>query len=246
MENTIKKSTEETIIALYNLQKVMSKIDDINRIKGELPYEVQDLSDEVEGLKTRLDSLLSRIDEISKQTKSNKVLIEDCKALIKKYTDQQENVRNNREYESISKELEYQELEILAYEKQNKLMSVESKDKKSKLDGIKENLADKDVALKDKREELASIDKETSEEIAELEVRANEVNVSIDERVLVAFNKLRGGMHNGLAVVTVKRDACGGCFNRIPPQRQLDIQMSRSIIVCEYCGRILVSSELED
>lgn len=244
-ENTPKRSTEETIKSLYELQNVMSKIDEINRIKGELPYEVQDLSDEVEGLKTRLETLSERVDEIAKQTKSNKIFIEDCKEAIKKYKDQQEHVRNNREYESISKEVEYKELEILAYEKQMKNMSVESKEKKAKIELVKEELADKEVALKEKQEELATIDKETAAEIVELEQRADSISENIEGRVLAAFNKLRSGMQNGLAVVTVRRDACGGCFNRIPPQRQLDIQMSKNIIVCEYCGRILVPNSLE-
>lgn len=244
-ENT-KKGAEETIIALYNLQKVRSKIDEINRIKGELPYEVQDLSDELEGLKTRLNTLVSRVDEISKLTKSNKVFIEECKDAIKKYQEQQENVRNNREYDAISKEVEYKELEILAYEKQIKAIAAESKEKKAKIEASKSEIEDKEIALKDKQEELASIDRETADEIAELDTTATEIETNIEGRLLAAFNKLRAGMNNGLAVVTIKRDACGGCFNRIPPQRQLDIQMSKNVIVCEYCGRILVSDLLED
>ncbi|MEG1554139.1 MAG: C4-type zinc ribbon domain-containing protein [Rikenellaceae bacterium] len=245
IENT-KKSAEETIIALYNLQKVRSKIDEINRIKGELPYEVQDLSDELEGLRTRLNTLISRVDEISKLTKSNKVFIEECKESIKKYQEQQENVRNNREYDAISKEVEYKELEILAYEKQIKAIVAESKEKKAKIEVSKMEIEDKEVALKEKQEELESIDRETAEEVSELEATASEIEPHIEDRLLAAFNKLRAGMNNGLAVVTIKRDACGGCFNRIPPQRQLDIHMSKSVIVCEYCGRILVSDLLDN
>lgn len=246
IENTSKKSTEETIISLYDLQKVMSKIDEINRIKGELPFEVQDLSDSVEGLRTRLNALTSRVDEISKLTKSNRGAIEDSKSAIKKYQEQQENVRNNREFESISKEIEYKELEIQAYEKQNKASNAEAKEKKQRVEGVKSELADKEVALADKNEELASIDGETSEEIASLQVEADKIRELLDPRYLKSFDKLRSGMKNGLAVVTVKRGACGGCFNRIPPQRHLDIQMSKGIIVCEYCGRILVSDYLDN
>ncbi|MEG2759585.1 MAG: C4-type zinc ribbon domain-containing protein, partial [Rikenellaceae bacterium] len=226
--------------------KVRSKIDEINRIKGELPYEVQDLSDELEGLRTRLNTLISRVDEISKLTKSNKVFIEECKESIKKYQEQQENVRNNREYDAISKEVEYKELEILAYEKQIKAIVAESKEKKAKIEVSKMEIEDKEVALKEKQEELESIDRETAEEVSELEATASEIEPHIEDRLLAAFNKLRAGMNNGLAVVTIKRDACGGCFNRIPPQRQLDIHMSKSVIVCEYCGRILVSDLLDN
>lgn len=240
-----KRSVEENIISLYKLQQIKSKVDEINRIKGELPYEVQDLSDEVEGLQTRLENLNSRIEELVRLSKESKVEIEAANALIKKYQEQQNNVRNNREFESISKEIEYQELEIQLLEKHIKQYSEEQKEKKGTIESVNSVLADKKIAYKEKKEELDTIDKETSKDIEMYDKQADTVAEDVDERLLVAFNKIRSIMKNGLAVVTVKRDACSGCFNRIPPQRQLDIRMSKKLIVCEYCGRILVSDELE-
>lgn len=240
-----KRSVEENIISLYKLQQVKSKIDEINRIKGELPFEVQDLSDEVEGLQTRLENLTSRIEELSRLTKESKAEIENAHTLIKKYQEQQNNVRNNREFESISKEVEYQELEIQLLEKHIKQYAEEQKEKKGTIESVNVVLADKKIAYKEKKEELDTIDKETAKDVEMYEKQAGEISADIDERLLLAFHKIRSIMKNGLAVVTVKRDACSGCFNRIPPQRQLDIRMSKKLIVCEYCGRILVSDELE-
>lgn len=232
-------------MSLYKLQQIKSKVDEINRIKGELPYEVQDLSDEVEGLQTRLENLNSRIEELVRLSEESKVEIEAANALIKKYQEQQNNVRNNREFESISKEIEYQELEIQLLEKHIKQYVEEQKEKKATIESVNAVLADKKIAYKEKKEELDTIDKETSKDIEMYDKQAETVAEDVDERLLLAFNKIRTIMKNGLAVVTVKRDACSGCFNRIPPQRQLDIRMSKKLIVCEYCGRILVSDELE-
>ena len=240
------KNTEEMLVSLYELQQIESKIDEINRIKGELPFEVQDLSDDVEGAKTRQQNLTARIAELENEIKAAKNDIETAKGLIAKYKGQQDNVRNNREFESISKEIEYQELDIELAEKHIKEYTIEIGERKKQIADVKVMLADKTEALKEKEEELASIDAETEAEIAELKAKAAKVSETIDERLLHAFNTIRKGMKNGLAVVTVKRDACGGCFNRIPPQRQLDIRMSKKIIVCEYCGRILVSDQLEE
>ena len=245
-EESKKRSIEENIISLYKLQQVKSKIDEINHIKGELPFEVQDLSDEVEGMQTRLDNLIARIEELTRLMKDGKSEIESATALIKKYQEQQNNVRNNREFESISKEVEYQELEIQLLEKHIKQYSEEQKEKKSSIDQVSAVLADKKVAYKDKKEELDSIDQETSKDIAVFEKEASVIAAVVEERLLSAFEKIRGIMKNGLAVVTVKRNACSGCFNRIPPQRQLDIRMSKKLIFCEYCGRILVSDELDE
>ena len=245
-EENKKRSIEENIISLYKLQQVKSKIDEINHIKGELPFEVQDLSDEVEGMQTRLDNLIARIEELTHLMKDGKSEIESATALIKKYQEQQNNVRNNREFESISKEVEYQELEIQLLEKHIKQYSEEQKEKKSSIDQVSAVLADKKVAYKDKKEELDSIDQETSKDIAVFEKEASVIAAVVEERLLSAFEKIRGIMKNGLAVVTVKRNACSGCFNRIPPQRQLDIRMSKKLIFCEYCGRILVSDEMNE
>lgn len=247
MKKEIKKrSVEENIISLYKLQQIKSKVDEINRIKGELPFEVQDLSDEVEGLQTRIENLTARIEELGRLTKDGKTEIENAHSLIKKYQEQQNNVRNNREFESISKEIEYQELEIQLLEKHIKQYADEQKEKKVTIESVNAVFADKKIAYKEKKEELDTIDKETSKDIEMYDKQAAEIAENIDERLLLAFNKIRTIMKNGLAVVTVKRDACSGCFNRIPPQRQLDIKMSKKLIVCEYCGRILVSDEMDD
>lgn len=239
-------TTEQKIIFLYELQQVQSKIDEINFIKGALPSEVADLEDDIAGLKTRLENIVVRVDELSKSSKAAKENIENAKALIKKYSEQQQNVRNNREYESISKEIEYQELEIELAEKQIKDFSVEAKEKKVPVDTVKMNLADKEFALNEKRTELNMIDAETSSDVEELQSKSDTIAVKVDERLLIAFNKIRKSMKNGVAVATVRRNACSGCFNRIPPQRQLDIRLSKKIIVCEYCGRILVSDLLNE
>lgn len=241
-----KRSVEENITSLYKLQRIRSKVDEINRIKGELPYEVQDLSDEIEGLETRLDNYSARIDELGKLTKVSKVEIETANDLINKYQAQQENVRNNREFESNSKEIEYQELEIQLLEKHIRQYNDEIKEKKAMIEDVNLTLEDKKIAYKEKKEELDSIDKETAKDIDDYNAKAEVFEKDIDERLLTAFDKIRKSMKNGLAVVTVKRDACSGCFNRIPPQRQLDIAMGKKLIVCEYCGRILVSDEFEN
>ena len=231
-------STEEKIIALYELQKIESQIDEINRLKGELPFEVQDLEDDVAGLDTRIKNLAAEIEELNRSTKQKKEEIELAKTKITKYEEQQNNVRNNREYESLSNEIEYQKLEIELCEKRIKEFTAEIKNKKKAIE--------RKIDLAAKKEELESIDAETAKEVETLNKKAETVSAKIDDRLLSAFKKIRAGMHNGLAVVKVKRDACGGCFNRIPPQRQLDIRMSKKIIVCEYCGRILVSDLIDE
>lgn len=253
MSNTDKQNvgttdytTEQKIIFLYELQQVQSNINEINFIKGALPSEVSDLEDEVEGLKTRLVNIVNKVDELTKSSKAAKENIENAKALIKKYGEQQQNVRNNREYESISKEIEYQQLEIELAEKQIKDYSAESKEKKVPVETVKVTLADKEFSLNEKRSELEMIDSETVAEIKALQLQSDAISVKIDERLLIAFNKIRKSMKNGVAVATVRRNACSGCFNRIPPQRQLDIRLSKKIIVCEYCGRILVSDLLNE
>ncbi len=238
-------SIEEKIVALYDLQKIDSKIDEIDRLKGELPLEVQDLEDEIAGLETRIANITEEMDELNKTSKARKEEIELSKAQIAKYEEQQNNVRNNREFDSLSKEIEFQKLEIELCEKKIKEASAEAKIQKKQIEDAREILDGRQVDLKNKKEELESIDQETAKEIAALEVKSKEASVKIDERLLAAYKRIRSNMLNGLAVVTVKRDACGGCFNRIPPQRQFDIRTSKKIIVCEYCGRILVSDLLD-
>ncbi len=239
-------STKEKLMALYSLQKIESQEDEINRLKGELPFEVQDLEDDVEGMETRLRNLVAEVDELGKKAKSQKDDIEMAKQKIAKYEEQQSDVRNNREYESLAKEIDYQKLEIELCEKHIKEYSAMAKAKKKSIEECKNNLAERKLDLENKRAELESIDNETAKELADLKAKAEEIASNIDERLLSAYRKIRSGMRNGLAVVMVKRDACGGCFNRIPPQRQLDIRMNKKIIVCEYCGRILISDKIEE
>ncbi len=234
-------SMEEKIAALYALQQIDSKIDEINKIKGELPLEVQDLEDEIAGLQTRIANINAEIEEIAQLTKQRKREAEQAKMLIEKYEEQQNNVRNNREFDAISKEIEYQKLEIELCNKRLKEYAADTKIKKKMVEDAETVVADRTIDLNQKKEELDSIDQETAKEVEALRAEEAKAQAKIDERLLAAYKRIRNNMHNGLAVVTVKRDACGGCYNRIPPQRQFDIRQNKKIIVCEYCGRILVS-----
>lgn len=238
-------SMEEKIVALYDLQKIDSKIDEINKLKGELPLEVQDLEDEVAGLQTRIEKIASEIEELNLLTKQRKEETEQSKTLIARYEEQQNNVRNNREFDSLSKEIEYQKLEIELCDKRLKEYSVELKVKKKMAEDADVVISDRRIDLQHKKTELDSIDQETIKEIGALRTQQESAQIKIDARLLSAYNRIRSNVRNGLAVVTVKRDACGGCYNRIPPQRQFDIRMNKKIIVCEYCGRILVSDLLD-
>ncbi len=244
--DSVDYSIEEKIAALYNLQKIDSKIDEINKLKGELPLEVQDLEDEVTGLQTRIENISREIDELGQMTKQRKEEIEQSKALIAKYEEQQRNVRNNREFDSLSKEIEYQQLEIELCEKRLKEYSGEIKAKKKLVEDAEASMADRKIDLDNKKKELDSIDQETAKEMEALRAEEAKAQAKIDERLITAYKRIRNNVRNGLAVVTVKRDACGGCYNRIPPQRQFEIRQSKKIIVCEYCGRILVSDQLEE
>ncbi len=234
-------SMQERIKALYELQKIDSKIDEINKVKGELPIEVADLEDEVAGLQTRIDNIQGEIDELNALLREAKEEIEQNKAMIVKYTEQQNNVRNNREFDAIGKEIEYQELQNQLCEKHIKEYNAALKVKKQLLEDAEAVKAERSVDLTAKREELEGIDAETAKDIEELRQEEEKAREVIDERLLVAYNRIRSNVRSGLAVVSVKRDACGGCFNRIPPQRQSEIRQGKKIIICEYCGRILVS-----
>lgn len=239
-------SMQEKISALYELQKIDSKIDEINKIKGVLPAEVQDLEDELAGLQTRIDNVKRSIDELNLRIKQTKEDTEQNKLQIAKYNEQQKNVRNNREFDSIAKEIEYQELQIQLNDKYIKEFTAEVKNKKKQLEESQAILEERTIDLDNKRNELNSIDMETADETTRLKAEEERAMAKIDERLLSAYTRIRSNVRNGLAVVTVKRDACGGCFNRIPPQRQFEIRQSKKIIVCEYCGRILVSDELNN
>lgn len=234
-------SMQEKIMALYELQKIDSQIDEINKVKGELPLEVQDLEDEIEGLKTRIDNINGEIEELNTLTKQRRREVDQAKIQINNYKAQQNNVRNNREFDAITKEIEYQELEIELAEKRLKEYAAGIKAKKAQLEEAESIAADRRADLEVKRTELSGIEAETAAQMAEYEAQEAAAKVKIDERLLSAYERIRRNVRNGLAVVTVKRDACGGCFNRIPPQRQADIRQGKKIIICEYCGRILVA-----
>lgn len=236
-------SMQEKIVALYELQKIDSQIDEINKIKGELPLEVQDLEDEIAGLNTRIGNIEAEIEELNNLTRQRKREMDTAQMQIAKYKEQQNEVRNNREYDAISKEIEYQELETEYAKKRLKEYAAGIETKKAALESAKAVAEERNVDLASNRGELESIEAETAAQVAELEVKAAAAKKKIDERLLAAYNRIRKNVRNGLAVVTVRRDACGGCYNRIPPQRQADIRLGKKVIVCEYCGRILVSEE---
>ena len=244
---TQKKTTEvdysmqEKIIALYELQKIDSRIDEINKVKGELPLEVQDLDDELAGLRSRIEHINAEIDELNTLTKQRKREVDQAKILIANYKEQQNNVRNNREFDAISKEIEYQELEIELADKRLKEYAAGVKAKKAQLEEAEAVVEERTKDLEAKKAELESIEAETAAQVEDFARQADAAKARIDERLLAAYDRIRGNVRNGLAVVTVKRDACGGCFNRIPPQRQVDIRQGKKIIICEYFGRILVA-----
>ena len=234
-------SMQEKIMALYELQKIDSKIDEINKVKGELPLEVQDLEDEMAGMKTRIEHINAEIEELNTLTKQRKREVDQAKIMIGNYKEQQNNVRNNREFDAITKEIEYQELEIELAEKRLKEYSAGVKAKKLQLEEAENLSVERAADLAAKKAELEGIEAETAPLVAEYAAQGERVKEKIDERLLAAYDRIRRKVRNGLAVVTVKRDACGGCFNRIPPQRQVDIRQGKKIIICEYCGRILVA-----
>lgn len=234
-------SMQEKILALYDLQKIDSKIDEINKVKGELPLEVQDLEDEMTGMKTRIDHINGEIDELNALTKQRKREVDQAKIQIGNYKEQQNNVRNNREFDAITKEIEYQELEIELAEKRLKEYSAAVKAKKLQLEEAETLIGERGADLAAKKSELEGIEAETAPLVAQYEAEAERAKEKIDERLLTAYERIRHNVRNGLAVVTVKRDACGGCFNRIPPQRQVEVRQGKKIIICEYCGRILVA-----
>ena len=238
-------SMQEKILALYELQKIDSKIDEINKVKGELPLEVQDLEDEMAGMKTRIEHINAEIEELNTLSKQRKREVDQAKIMIGNYKEQQNNVRNNREFDAITKEIEYQELEIELAEKRLKEYAAGVKVKKAQLEEAEALSKERTADLGAKKVELEGIEAETAPLVAEYSVQADGVKEKIDERLLAAYERIRRNVRNGLAVVTVKRDACGGCFNRIPPQRQVDIRQGKKIIICEYCGRILVADPEE-
>ena len=237
-------SIEEKLRALHELQSVVSEIDKIKTLRGELPLEVQDLEDEIAGLKTRLTNLDEEIKNLDTAINNKKIAIKESQALITKYTEQQNNVRNNREFDSLSKEIEFQNLEIQLSEKRIKEFTTEMADKKELTSTSEKLLKERQEDLERKKKELQEITEETKIEEEKMKNKAEKIESFIEPRLLTAFKRIRKNARNGLAVVTIQRDACGGCFNKIPPQRHLDIASRKKIIVCEYCGRILVDKDI--
>jgi predicted nucleic acid-binding Zn-ribbon protein len=233
---------EDKLRALYDLQRIHSEIDKINILRGELPLEVQDLEDEIAGLNTRIKNFQDEIKQLDTAVANKKNEIVNAQNLIKKYQEQQNNVRNNREFESLSKEIEFQTLEIELCEKRIREFSAQNAEKQEAINSAKVLMEERDDDLKGKKKELSEITSDTEKEEKQLQKKAAETEAMIEHRLISAYKRIRSGARNGLAVVTVQRDACGGCFANIPPQRQLDIRSRKKVIVCEYCGRILVDN----
>lgn len=233
----------EKLDALFELQKIDSEIDRIRTVRGELPLEVQDLEDELEGLDTRLKKLQDEMKELEQEVTDRKNAVKEAETAIAKYKEQQNNVRNNREFESLDKEIEFQTLEIKLHDKRSKEAKFNITNKKEFLDEAKNRFELRKGDLATKKAELDEIVNETKKEEDVLVEKSDKAKSLIDERLVIAYNRLRQNAKNGLAVVSVDRDSCGGCFNKIPPQRQLDIQSKKKVIVCEHCGRILVPNE---
>ena len=239
-------TVEEKLQNLYELQRIDTEIDKIKTLRGELPLEVQDLEDEIAGLETRIENLKVELGDLDKTASTRKMDIKKAEEAIKKYSEQLDNVRNNREYDALSKEIEFQKLEIELQEKRIREAQKAKAEKEALMEESKKRYADKVSDLEAKKGELNDIINETHKDEESLQSKSEELAATIDERLLTAYRRIRANARNGLAVVTVDRDACGGCFNKIPPQRQLDIRSRKKIIVCEYCGRILIDKYICD
>ncbi|MGI6242968.1 MAG: zinc ribbon domain-containing protein [Prevotella sp.] len=237
-------SVEEKLSTLYKLQTTLSAIDEKRALRGELPLEVQDLEDEIEGLTTRFNKIENDIEDFRSAIAQKRNEIEVAQTSVERYKAQLDDVRNNREYDTLSKEIEFQSLEIELCNKKIKEATVKVAERQEDLAKTQEVISERQKDLDHKREELSEIMQETREEEERLKSEAKELETKIEPRLLDSFKRIRKGARNGLGLVYVQRDACGGCFNKIPPQRQLDIKMHKKIIVCEYCGRILIDPEL--
>ncbi len=246
VEDPIEVSVRQKLIALYTLQINDSQIDRIRIVRGELPLEVQDLEDEIAGLETRIEKYENETEELNKAISEKHLSIKESNMLINKYEEQQMNVRNNREYDSLSKEIEFQNLEIQLSDKRIREFTTKLEEIDVEVVKAKEKLEERKADLDIKQAELQSIVEETEKEELELLERSKKSEEVIEDRLLMAYKRIRKNARNGLAVVQIERDACGGCFNKIPPQHQLDIRMHKKIIVCEYCGRILVDQEIAE
>lgn len=237
-------SVESRLKSLYELQTLLSQIDRIKTVRGELPLEVRDLEDHIEGLRTRIENYKMEIEELRKKSVSEKEKINEAQTKIEKYKTQLDNVRNNREFDLLSKEIEFQTLEIELCEKHINEYGRAIENKTHDISVTKENLCDQNHILADKKAELDEIVSETKQDEERLREQAKAIEPRIDARTLTAFKRIRKNARNGLGIVYIQRNACGGCFNRIPPQKQMEIKMHKKIIVCEYCGRIMIDPEL--
>lgn len=244
-QNDRTATVEERLKNLYELQTILSEIDRIKTIRGELPLEVKDLEDTIAGLEARIANFERDIDEANHNLAGEKIKIENCKSLIARYKEQLDNVRNNREFDLLTKEIEFQNLEIELCEKHINDFSRNIENRQADIEATKARLADHLHILDEKKSELTEIVSETRQEEETLREKAKKIEPKIDdERLLNAFKRIRKNARNGLGIVYVQRNACGGCFNRIPPQKQMEIKMHKKVIVCEYCGRIMIDPEL--
>lgn len=237
-------SVEEKLKTLYQLQTTLSGIDEKRALRGELPLEVQDLEDEIEGLTTRVEKIQNEMKDFESAVVQKKGEIEKAKASVARYKSQLDEVKNNREYDTLTKEIEFQELEIELCNKKIREAQNRIEERGHDLAAAQEQIEDRNTALVEKKSELDEIMDETRVEEERLKETAKELETKIDPRLLASFKRIRKNARNGLGIVYVQRDACGGCFNKIPPQRQLDIKMHKKVIVCEYCGRIMIDPEL--
>lgn len=237
-------SVEEKLKTLYQLQTTLSGIDEKKALRGELPLEVQDLEDELEGLNIRVDKIKHDIADAEAAIQGNQQLIQEAQKSVERYQHQLDEVKNNREYDTLTKEIEYQSLEIELANKKIREAAMAIEERQRDLEIAQKTISERQIDLDEKRDELDEIMQETREEEEKLKAHAKELELKIESRLLTSFKRIRKNARNGLGIVYVQRDACGGCFNKIPPQRQLDIRMHKKIIVCEYCGRILVDPEL--
>lgn len=246
MANVKDYSVEEKLSSLVTLQKIESKIDEVQILKGELPMEVSDLEDEITGLQARQTRVEEEINGIQEFINQKKELIKDSEALINKYEKQSENVKNNREFEAINKEIEMQQLEMKLAEKHIRDANEEIAEKVVVLEKAKKNLGAKEAIMVTKKAELEKIIASTEKEEKHFNKLSSDARQKVEDRLLSSYDRIRQNYRNGLSVVPVERDACGGCFNAIPPQRQSEIRQRKKIIVCENCGRILVDRDLFD
>jgi predicted nucleic acid-binding Zn-ribbon protein len=237
-------TVEEKLKSLYQLQTMLSEIDKIKTLRGELPLEVQDLEDEVAGLTTRIEKIKTEITELKANIATKKIEIEQARLSVQKYEAQQQDVRNNREYDVLTKEIEFQNLEIELCEKRIREYTDAEQEKGEEQVRSEAAVEERKMDLEAKKQELNEIVAETKQEEEKLREKAKALEANIEPRLLSAFKRIRKNSRNGLGIVYVQRDACGGCFNKIPPQKQLDIRMRKKVIVCEYCGRIMIDPEL--